>query len=258
VEVEGLGDLVEGGEGPGAVSEEGGTKYFSESFDPESLPAALREPYQAMRNQFDELSKNVPGADTLEALRVKAQGFDRIAQSEPFLRYLEREESEGGHTPNVEEAIPELAELDEDTRKALQTIVDRSVETRVKPIEEAHFAEKARVELEACERDYGKDWKDKQEAIFHVMKRDGLPARKAYLQLKGEESLAFQKQQTVQTTGEKLAARTHVGDGSSVSTPPPAPKRFKTMREAMLAAEEQYIAGDAWDPSTYALQAGHI
>jgi len=247
VDVEGLPDST-----GGAPPAEGEAKFFSEDFNPETLPADLQGPYQAMRKQFDELSQNVPGAEVLQALRTKAEGFDRIAGSEKFKRFLDTDTPGTGvdTIPDVGD-MPELEGLDDDTRKALQTIVDNAVQKRVDPIEKSFFADKATAELASCERDYGADWKKNEESIFHVMQRDNLPARKAYLQIKGTEAVALQAQLESRDTQDKLQART-VTDGAAAAASPATTRRPRNMREAMIQAEEQVVDGTAWKPDEYA------
>ena len=58
---------------------------------------------------------------------------------------------------------------------------------------------------------------------------------------------------------EKKNRNRSLGDGGPVgtATPSPAKSRPKTIREAVLQAEEQFMQNEAWRPDTYGLHAGH-
>lgn len=251
VDAEGL-----SGDDGGSGSASQNVKFFSEDFDPNTLPAALREPFSQMREQFQTLSQNIPPADVLSSLRTRADAFDKIAQSEDFRRFL----NQGGNpeaSEASEEDLGQIEGLEPEAVKALQRIIDQGIQKGIQPVLEHNATERAKTELEKCDRDFGEDFRKRETDVHQRMLQYGIPARQAYLQIMGEQAIAGRAQAVVRDIQEKQGAST-VGDGSPGAVTPPTNKRARNMREAMEQAEEQYLTGEAFDPRTYALQAGHV
>ncbi len=239
------------------------TKYFSEGFDPGTLPDALQSEYKQMRDQFDSMSAHIPTADQLDSLAVRAQAFDRVAGSEEWKRFLDQNYSNGeSRASSQEQDLQEQAamdSLDPDQKTLIQRMIDKAVDEKVTPVHEQFFADKAQTSLDMAKKEFGEDvWKSHEKEILSVMTRDKIDARKAFLMIQGERLLGEQKAIAAKTIQAKVNASAAPQSANHTVAPAAnSSRKIQTIAEAVHLAEEMYMNGDSrYDPASYRLKAG--
>ena len=270
-QIEGLTELPEGGEGEAVEGAESGNStegelsipdnIFDPSFDLDSLDPAIRTQVEQARQQFDEARGSLPSNDVLQQTALEAAGFRRITQSEQFKRFLQEYPNELGDgtaqgvsaTPSVKSsndpAMQKLLEqFDEGQINALQSFIDNAVAEKVDPVSDSYFRDKAEQTLTNLVTKYGADtWKKHEPAILQTMKDHNVSTEFAARAVIGEAALNQMNTQEAITTKRKIR-NSAMGGGSApaVSEPPKAKKAPRTMREAVLQAEEMYEQKQAW------------
>jgi len=218
-------------------------RYFAREFDESSLPEAARPVFHEMRQELDRVLEQIPSMDVLNELAARAQAYDKIASDPAFERYLNSLAGDVGKsaTPDGSDVEDDeiLSNLDVDTKSAVQRLIDKAIESRVGPLMQDVWGQKARAEISSLEAKYGKAFTTALEngGISKTMQSKNLSAEDAFLYLRGQDALRRQDADRAATAARKAAA-TMEGPGSTRSNVAPMPRKVNTVQDAYRLAEE--------------------
>lgn len=194
--------------------------FFSD-FDVEKAdPAELKTKFKELSSQYSSLLDGMPARDQLDQLMVKSQAWDRLTTSPEFQRFVASLEGdsggEGGEGEEVDiSSIEGLDDLSDETKGALQKVIDQVVEARVRPLQEAYHSDRAKARLDSLAETYGEDWKrlSANGAIVKEMKTKGVDAETAFLAVRARE-LYEEKAAAAKADAQRKVRATSEGDAS--------------------------------------------
>ncbi len=232
---------------------------FDEGFDPSTLEAPLQGKYSEMQAALSERMSALPDAEVMQTVGMKSNAFDRLVQMPEFQKWAEGMTDSGPSTVGGEAAVAAADEnllegLDEDVQEGIgnliQKKVDEAVASRVTPLSDAYYADKADSTISDLKEQYGAETFERLADTMstHMEAKEGVTIEDAFKLARFDElqaQVAAQKQTTIQS---KVQANME-GDGS-FSTEPSARPKVRDAKEATRLAFEM-VAGqhpDAFDP----------
>jgi hypothetical protein len=239
----------------------GAPDYFAQDFDPASLSPGERAMYDSFKARYDTVTANIPSPELIQNLHMRATAWDRLTAAPEFQRFVDGlDGGEGGGdktptTPDVSQ-IPGMDALPDETIKGIQQLVDQHVANTVGPIHDEFVRDRVKTELDKCASDYGEHWTRLKESTYAKMQELKVPARAAYLIVRGEELQAAEAKRAAADQQKKLDARME-GDRVGAHTRRRAPDtgKPKSLEEAFIAAESQYDRGETgFDAEAYHAQ----
>lgn len=240
----------------GKESSSARTSFFDDEFDSSALEAPLRGQYEKMKAEFESRTSGLPDRDALEAFTQKSQAFDKLVMMPEFQEWAAKMTGEeaprsAGQKAAAEAGLEALDSLDEETRNAIgtyiQQTVDKHVSEKVTPLSEAFYAREADASLAKIKQAYGEDTFSRlADRAADLMERtSGLTADQAFQLAHYDELKSQRAQDSQRETQDKFLANME-GQGSFGTEP--AASQATDARSAIEQALEAVKAGRGFNP----------
>lgn len=230
---------------------------FEEGFDPTTLEEPLQGKYSEMEAAFQERMSQLPDAEVMQSLGMKANAFDRLVQMPEFQSWAEGmtgSEPSPGRQAAAEASENLLDGLDEDVQTAIadliQRRVDEAITDRVAPLSDAFYADKAEATISQLREQVGAETFERLAPQMQMLMEgnENLDLEDALKLAQYDEMKAQLARRTQETVRDKFQANME-GDGSTGTMP--STRKIKDARSAAELAFEMVSSRHpgAFDPT---------